>query len=133
MRRRSRLLATLLVLVFMAGSAAAQTTGAVSGSISDQTGAPLSGVRITIRGAVNRAADSDAAGDFAFPAVPAGNYEITAELRGFEAAHREVYVAPAERVTTRFTLQVAIAEETIVTASKTGERDVRTISHSCAP
>ena len=76
---------------------------------------------------MNRAAETDAAGDFAFPDVPAGNYEITAELSGFEGARRVVQVAAGERVTSRFTLQVAIAEETIVTAAKTGERDVRTI------
>ena len=66
---------------------------------SDQTGAPLPGVRMTIRGVVDRAADTGAAGDFAFPDLPEGDYEISAELSGFEPARRAVRVQAGERVT----------------------------------
>ena len=105
----------------------AQSTGEVSGSIVDQTGAPLPGVRMTIRGVADRAAETGAAGDFAFPDLPEGDYEISAELSGFERARRAVRVQAGERVTVSFTLHVAIVEETIVTAAKVGERDVQTI------
>ena len=77
--------AAVLALVCVPASAAAQPTGEVSGSISDQTGAPLPGVRVTIRGAVDRAADTGAAGDFAFPDLPEGDYEISAELSRIRA------------------------------------------------
>ena len=95
--------------------------------IVDQTGAPLPGVRVTIRGVADRAADTSAAGDFAFPDLPEGDYEISAELSGFERQRRAVRVRAGERVTVSFTLHVAIVEETIVTAAKAGERDVQAI------
>ncbi len=72
-------------------------------------------------------AQTGAAGDFAFPDLPEGDYEISAELSGFERARRAVRVRAGERVTVSFTLRVAIVEETIVTAAKAGERDVQTI------
>ena len=96
-------------------------------SIYDQTGAPLPGVRMTIRGVTDREAQTSAAGDFAFQDLPEGDYEISAELSGFERARRAVRVQAGERVTVSFTLRVAIVEETIVTAAKAGERDVQTI------
>ena len=60
----------------------------VAGSIVDQTSAPLPGVRVTIRGVAVRTADTGAAGDFAFPDLPEGDYEISAELSGFERQRR---------------------------------------------
>jgi iron complex outermembrane receptor protein len=111
----------------MPAGAAAQSTGAVAGSISDQTGAPLPGVRMTVRGVADRGAETSANGDFAFGELPEGDYEISAELSGFERARRAVRVRAGERVIVSFTLNVAIVEEAIVTASKVGERDARTI------
>ena len=89
-------------------SAAAQSAAVVVGSIVDQTGAPLPGVRVTIRGVAVRTAATGAAGDFAFPDLPEGDYEISAELSGFERARRAVRVLAGERVTVSFTLRVAI-------------------------
>ena len=82
---------------------------------------------MTIRGVVDRAAETGADGDFAFPGLPEGDYEISVELAGFERARRAVHVPATGRITASFTLRVAIVEETIVTAAKTGERDVQTI------
>jgi iron complex outermembrane receptor protein len=127
MRVRDLLIAAFLALLGAAASAGAQPTGGILGSIHDQTGAPLPGVRLTIRGVVDRAAETGAAGDFAFPDLPEGNYEISAELSGFDPARRAVRVQAGERVTVSFTLQVAGLAETIVTAAKVGERDVQTI------
>jgi len=118
--------AAVFALVCVAAPAGAQPVGVVSGSISDQTGASLPGVHLTIRGVAQRDAQSGADGDFVFQDLPQGDYEISAELSGFETARREVRVRAGERITVSFTLHVAgIREETIVTASKVGERDVQ--------
>ena len=74
-----------------------------------------------------RTADTGAAGDFAFPDLPEGDYEISAELGGFERQGRAVRVRAGERVTVSFTLRVALVETTIVTAAKAGGRDVQEI------
>jgi iron complex outermembrane recepter protein len=121
------LIAAALMLFWVAGSTAAQPMGAVVGSVVDQTNASLPGVHVTIRGSAVRTADTGAAGDFAFPDLPEGDYEISAELRGFERNSRAVRVRAGERVAVSFTLRVALVEETIVTAAKAGERDIQTI------
>ena len=88
-------LAACLVLWCVAVSAGAQSMGSVSGSVADQTGAPLPGVRVAIQGVAPRTAETGAAGGFAFQDLPEGHYEISAELSGFERAHRAVRVRPA--------------------------------------
>ena len=105
----------------------AQAAGALAGSIYDQTGAALAGVRITVHGATNGEALTSAAGTFSFQDLAEGDYDISAELSGFERAHRAVRVDAGQRATLTLTLHVAIAEETIVTAAKIGERDVQSV------
>ena len=119
--------AALIVLLCAPTAVRAEPAGEVSGSIHDQTGAPLAGVHLTLRGLVDRDAQTSTAGDFAFRDLPEGDYEISAELSGFERARRAVRVQAGERITVSFTLRVAIVEGTIVTAAKVGERDVHAI------
>ena len=102
-------------------------SGELSGSVSDQTGAPLPAARVTVRGVVERAATSSATGEFAFPDLPEGDYAILAELAGFEPARRDVRVRTGERVTVSLVLRVAMIEEMVVTAAKEGKRDVQEI------
>src|SRR6187402_4074 len=109
----------------MAVSSAAQALAEVAGAVVDETGAALPGVRMTIRGGADRRADTGTAGDFAFTDLPEGDYEISAERSGFERKARAVRLRAGERVTLSFTLRVAIAEETIVTATKVGGLDVQ--------
>jgi iron complex outermembrane receptor protein len=125
-----KLLAAALMLISMAASTAAQSMGEVAGSISDQTGGPLPGVHVTIRGVAGRTAETGAAGDFAFPDLPQGNYEISVQLNGFLPERRAVRVQSVERVTVSFILRLAILEDLIVTAAKLGELDAQAIPMS---
>ena len=120
-------LAVALMLLWAAGSPAAQSGAVLAGAIVDQTGAPLPGVRVTVRGVAVRMARAGASGDFAFPDLPEGTYEISAELSGFERQDRAVRVRAGERVTLSITLRVALVAETIVTAAKAGGRDVQEV------
>ena len=118
-------LAVVLALLCAPASAPAQPTAELAGSIFDQTGAPLPGVHVAIRGVADRRAETSTAGDFAFHELPAGDYEISAELSGFERQSRALRVRAGERATVSFTLRVAVVESTIVTAAKVGGRDVQ--------
>ena len=93
MQRSGRLVAVVLALVCVAASATAQSTGDVFGSIADQTGARLPGVRLTIRGNVDRTTETGPGGDFTFTGLPPGDYEIAAELIGFERSSRRMRTA----------------------------------------
>src|SRR5581483_4807640 len=62
------------------------TTGSISGSVSDSSGAviPHATVRLTnVATQVATTAVTDATGDYLFPSVPAGEYVVEAEFSGF--------------------------------------------------
>ena len=121
----SAVIVAVLALLCAPASARAQPAGGVAGSIYDQTGAPLPGVRVAIRGVTDRRAETSVAGNFVFDNLPEGDYEISAELRGFERQGRAVRVRAGERVSLSFTLRVAVVAETMVTADKAGGRDIQ--------
>jgi hypothetical protein len=82
-----------LALVAGARSAWAQAgTAALSGTVTDQQGAALPGVTVTLTnpttGAV-RTATTNATGAYQFLAVPPGTYTVTMELSGFRTAVRD--------------------------------------------
>jgi iron complex outermembrane receptor protein len=120
------LIAAVLALLCVPAAARGQTS-AVSVSVYDQTGIPLAGVRLTIRGVAERGAQTGTDGAFVFQDLPAGSYEITAESDGFERARRAVGVPAAEQISVSLTLHVAIVQETIVTAAKVGGTDTHAI------
>jgi iron complex outermembrane recepter protein len=121
-------IAIVLITVFCARfPARAQTTGELTVAVYDQTGAALAGVRVLASGPTTQEGLTSAAGDVGFLTLPEGDYEVFAELAGFERARRSARVRTAERVTVSVTMRVAIVEETMVTAAKVGERDVQTL------
>jgi iron complex outermembrane recepter protein len=126
-RSTCRVIVIALTVLCAPAAADAQVTAQIAGTISDQTGAPLPGVRVTMRGVTERTAQTGAAGDFVFAGISAGDYELSAELSGFERTRRTVRVKAGERLTVSFSLPLVRVEETIVTAGKAGERDVQTI------
>ena len=55
-----------------------------------------------------------------------GQYELVAALAGFAPARRTVRVRPELPAVVSLTLSVLLQERTVVTASRTGERDIQT-------
>src|SRR5438477_13213621 len=85
MLRRGVVVAWMLMLV--AGSAAAQQTGRLSGVVRDAQGAVLPGVTITASSAAliggTRTAVTGAGGGYQFSDLPPGIYTVSYELPGF--------------------------------------------------
>ena len=84
------LLALLVVLSFSAPAFAqgggASSTGTIQGRVSDSQGAVLPGVTVTATSPAALGAQTTVTsetGNYRFPAVPPGNYELTFELAGF--------------------------------------------------
>lgn len=73
-----------------AGAVVAQatstTTGAIKGTVNDETGAPIAAATITIRGPKTYVATTGAKGDFIFDNVAPGVYLFTAQKAGYDAA-----------------------------------------------
>jgi len=105
--------------------APAQQGGQISGAVYDQTGSALAGATLTVSGPASRDAKTDGSGRFEFRDLPSGDYDLTADLKGFERIHRAIHVQPGEAASLSLTMIVAVLEQTIVTAAKIGAADVQ--------
>jgi len=120
---KNKLFALFALFLLLAPVAFSQSreTGAIRGLVSEESGAPLPGVNVTLSGGNlmgTRSFVTDANGEYRFPALPPGEYQVKAELQGFGAVIREKI-----RLTTTSTLAVdiqlkpsAVAEEVTVIA-----------------
>lgn len=78
----------------IAGGAAGQvTTGAIQGTVSDNTGAVLPGVQVVLGGerliGGPRTRTSDARGGYQFEGLPPGAYDLSYQVQGFKAVERK--------------------------------------------
>ena len=117
-----RLAAILVVFVLACGTAGPPAApsaqkGVVQGIVTDHAGAVLPGVTITLFTAPPRTAVSDENGAFHFIGVPAGSYEVRAELAGFRQHAYRVAVAPRRGTSMTIALQGAAVSETITVTS----------------
>ena len=82
----------LSVILFSASLAVAQLTrGTITGTVTDQSGAAVPGTAITITNVetgFTREAETGATGRYAAPNLPVGNYEVSAQLAGFQTSVR---------------------------------------------
>src|SRR5439155_10122814 len=91
--KRIAICASVFALVFCGILAYAQNTaGTILGTTSDQSGARLPGVMVTIthvETGIVRSATTDDQGRYRAPGLGLGNYEVKAELPGFRAEVRK--------------------------------------------
>jgi hypothetical protein len=102
-----RLTAALAVAVFAcAGTAAAQQqSGEIFGKVTDNTGAILPGVTVTLTGEAliqPQTATTSTTGSYQFPRIPIGTYTVKFELPGFKTVVRE-----GIRVTVGFNAEIS--------------------------
>jgi outer membrane receptor protein involved in Fe transport len=97
---RSRFLTTSLILLvicclLVAGGPALhaqQATALITGTIRDESGAIVVGAHITLKNSdtnVARSLNSDKDGNYVFPLIPIGTYEVTVEQKGFDTYIRK--------------------------------------------
>jgi len=102
-----------LACLVVAGTAHAQSgTAALYGKVTDQSGAALPGVTVTISdpaAGLTRSTVSDPEGGYQFLALPPGTYAIKAELTGFRTATREKVELPVD-IRTKMDLPMAIGQ-----------------------
>jgi len=105
------------LVIFLPVSFAQQTTGDISGTVADQSGAAIPGSAMTLTdqatGSV-RKTTSDAQGNFSFQKVEIGNYTLNATKEGFKTVAQknlEVHVNSVTNATVR--LEVGAATEVV--------------------
>ena len=108
-----RLLLALALLLSVAAGAAAQgnPTGTISGHVVDPDGLPVPGATVTVASPALqgvRTATTSSNGDYIVPFLPAGDYEVTFELQGFQSVKRaNVSVKMAESLPLNVALPLA--------------------------
>ncbi len=111
------LTATACLLLAAASVGAQSTTQSIQGLVTDPSGAIVVGATVTItnvRTGVSTAQKTNNSGNYSFPLVPVGDYDIKVEMEGFktETVHG-VRVETAAQVRQDFVLQVGNVTETV--------------------
>lgn len=109
-------------------------TAAISGTVSDTSGAAVPGATIEVKNAgtsVIQSLLSDAAGRYSVPELPIGNYEVRATKPGFQTVvHSGITLTVGATSIVDFTLPLGQAQQTVLVESEVSQ--VETTSTSLA-
>lgn len=111
------LLLGLLVAASMPAGASSQSTGTILGRVTDESGAPISEVQMTVEG-TTLGALSNAEGRFLILNVPNGNFTVRAQRIGYATASRSNVVVTAgqeTRVDVTMNITALSLQEIVVT------------------
>lgn len=120
----ARILVCVIVLTSLtslSSEAAQVSTGSLSGTVKDQSGAVIVGAQITIRNdatAETRSTTTNNEGRFKFDNLAAGNYTISVAQTGFKAAERVITFEPGRPTFIEIQLAVAAPREKIEVGAK---------------
>jgi hypothetical protein len=122
---KNGLLIRLAALLLSAASAipleAQYTVGRLEGTIFDPTGAVVSGAKVTLQNlgtSATRTYITGPDGLYVFFALPAGDYELTAEALHFARSRREIQILTSETTSGNLTLAVNPQSATIEVLSE---------------
>ncbi|HET9837889.1 MAG TPA: carboxypeptidase regulatory-like domain-containing protein [Candidatus Angelobacter sp.] len=109
----------LAVFVFtgLASSQTQITTGTIQGTVTDQSGALVTGADVVASNLATQATSAqktDADGRFVFLALPPGRYSVTASKTGFtKLIQKDVDLTVGQAISLRLTLKVSATSETV--------------------
>ena len=112
------LAALISVVAFTSRTASAQgSTGTITGTVHDASGAVLQGAAITVKHVdtgLSRAALSDVNGSYSVPSIPVGAYELIVEKLGFRPEIlRGIDLVVGQEAVVNLTLQVGNVEQRV--------------------
>jgi len=111
----------VLTAVFPCLAQTGISSGTVTGTVTDPTGAVLPGAMVTIENPVSqyqRSVSADASGHFQFANVPFNSYHMTVTRTGFGAFARDVNVRSTTPVAVPVTMAVGTAATTVQVTSE---------------
>src|ERR1700688_1533419 len=95
----------------------AQTAGQITGQVTDASDATVVGAIVTVTNSqtnVARKTTTNSAGDYTFPAIPPGVYNVKAEMQGFQVEIRQGVELQVEQIARiDFHLQVGAVTQTV--------------------
>lgn len=134
MRQLSRLyrgaIALLAALCLAPAVWGQATTGTISGTVTDATGASVPGANVTVRNLdtnISRSAVTESEGRFRFPALGVGRYEVTIEAKGFAKHVRgPIQLVLNQEAVVNTEMQTASLQETVTVSSDAAIIDTTT-------
>jgi hypothetical protein len=116
-----RLLASVALLALISFtavtlSAQTQTTGALAGTVTDQTGAAIPNAMVTLTSldkGTTQTVKSDASGNYVFNLLEPGAYSITVTATGFESLTQKAKVALGQVTAANLQLQLGVQTQSV--------------------
>ena len=106
-----------MLIVVLAVTGMAQTTASIKGNVTDQTGAAVSGAKVTVKNTaqnIARTTQTNNSGDYEVPALPPGVYTVQVEGQGFQPQQAtNLTLQVAQNSVQNFNLKVANATEVV--------------------
>jgi hypothetical protein len=106
-----------LTLVLSSAVLAQTTSTTILGTVTDASGAVLAGAKVTVVNTgtgVKREDTTSSTGDFSFPLLDVGVYDVTVDAQGFKSeVRRNIVLQINEKVRADFALQVGATSERI--------------------
>src|SRR4029077_4088883 len=129
-----RVFAALFAMTLFAWPASAQEQrGSIEGVVKDSSGAVLPGVTVEAKSPNSGllSATSNESGNFRFPSVLPGTYEVSATLAGFKPAKvADVEVKLGSMKSVEFNLQLATVSENVTVTAESPIVDVKSSGKS---
>src|SRR5262249_32169264 len=114
-----KLMSTVVCVLFLTSPAlaAAQVINAtLSGTVSDTSGALIPGVEISAKnidtGVVSMSVTNES-GTYRFGSLQPGNYEVSAQLTGFQGQIFRLTLGTSQQIRQNFTLQVGVVVQNV--------------------
>jgi hypothetical protein len=119
----------ILALASLHTRALAQTSGSIYGTVTDDSGAVISGAVVAVTNlytSVSKKLKTDSSGDYQFPVLDPGDYEVSASAAEFQAQTQEAVRLDAnQNVHVSFALKVGSHEQTMTVEAHTDLVDTR--------
>jgi hypothetical protein len=117
-RRFRWLLATLLMTALFAtfGLAQSVVTGDLAGTVTDPSGAVVSGATVTLKSAdsgFSQTAQTSSTGAYRFVLLKTGDYRLTVTQKGFKSSAQTVHVAIGQVVSSNVSMELGSTSETL--------------------
>jgi len=114
---KKQIFAVLILLLLASLPGFAQVNAALSGTVSDASGALIPGVEVTaknVRTGITDTRVTNETGNFVFPSLQPGTYTLASALSGFQTAkYDNVVLGEGQQVRLNFTLQVGAAAQNV--------------------
>ncbi len=110
------------------------TTGTIAGTVTDQSGAAVPGATVTFKNAetaVSRTTVTGENGKYVALSLPAGTYEVSASLQGFQTVvHSGIALALGQNEVVDFALPIGLASESVTVTVETAQVETTTATVS---